>query len=125
MVGGMYRTALVLAFIAAAAAPGTAAVAADSAAGCPAERLCLYAGDDFSGRPVVVVPPERAAGQCSSAPADFRAAVNNSKFFVVTYSRPNCTIPPVPLTMCCSDGLAAGKDKKFGENYRSVKWMRG
>jgi len=123
----VYRTVVALVLIAAAsvATDGTTASAGTAAAGCPAGRLCLYPGDDFAGRPVVLVPPQRAAGQCASAPAEFQSAVNNTKLFVVTYSRPDCTIPPVPGWMCCSDGLAAGKDKTFGDRYRSVKWMRG
>ncbi|MGQ0465331.1 MAG: peptidase inhibitor family I36 protein [Sporichthyaceae bacterium] len=107
------------------AAPHVAAAAAGPAGACPKGRLCLYPEANFTGTPFVLSPPPRAAGQCASARGEFASAVNRTKTFVLTYSRPDCTIPPAPLAMCCSDGLRGGQRKDFGQRYLSVKWMRG
>lgn len=123
----MHRTILAAALMAQVVLGPQAAVAAEGAASaaCPKGRLCLYPAADFGGVPQVLAPPLRASGQCALARGEFRSAVNNTKHFVLTYSRPDCRIPPTPLAMCCSDGVGSAKGKDFGHGYLSVKWQRG
>lgn len=123
----MYRTILAAALTAQVVLAPQAAVAAEGAASaaCPKGRLCLYPAADFGGAPQVLAPPQRASGQCAPAGREFRSAINNSKHFVLTYSRPDCTIPATPLAMCCSDGLGSARSKDFGHGYLSIKWQRG